>query len=176
MTETKSEAEIFEQLNTTESVRGFFITAVEVLDQAIDELIQRVFRKDDFAVQSVVEPLLNDSGPLGHISVRLKLLFGLGVLNDNIYHDIDGFIKLKSRLTHDAKEHQFSDQELIDWIKQLSLAEKLGPALQVPLLPPEHQDSELLAMQNQQQQQRIKSGLSLAIVDICTQLDKSNPL
>ncbi len=35
-----------------------------------------VFRKDDYAVKYAVEPLLDGDGPLGDLSVRLKLIYG----------------------------------------------------------------------------------------------------
>ncbi len=95
MADNINETEIIERLNSAPSVRGFFIATVDVFNDSIDGLVQRIFRKDNFAVQSVVGPLLQDSGPLGDLSVRLKLLFGLGVLPDDIYHDIEDIIKLQ---------------------------------------------------------------------------------
>ena len=77
MTEELNETEIIERLNRCPTVRGFFIQTVEIFNDAIDALIKRIFRKDNFAMQSVVGPLLQDSGPLGDLNVRLKLLFGL---------------------------------------------------------------------------------------------------
>lgn len=88
MAEKINESDILERLNQTHTVRGFFITTVDVLTEAIDALMQRIFRKDNFAVKSVVEPLLHDTGPLGDLTVRLKLLFGLGVIPDEVFHDI----------------------------------------------------------------------------------------
>ncbi|MBF4190326.1 hypothetical protein ISX56_34390, partial [Serratia ureilytica] len=49
-------------------------------DEAINVLVVQVFRKDDYAVKYAVEPLLSGSGPLGELSVRLKLMYGLGVI------------------------------------------------------------------------------------------------
>ena len=72
------ENEILEYLNTSLTARGFFITSVDIFEQLIQTLIERIFLKNDFAVQSVVGPLLQNSGPLGDLSVRLKLLFGSG--------------------------------------------------------------------------------------------------
>src|SRR5690606_10358539 len=107
MAEKINETDILERLNEAPSVRGFFITTVEVLAQAIDTLMQRIFRKDNFAVQSVVGPLLDDTGPLGNLSVRLKLLYGLGVIADDVYHDIETIIKLRNQLNSDGTEYVF---------------------------------------------------------------------
>ncbi|MDG3424806.1 MltR family transcriptional regulator, partial [Vibrio parahaemolyticus] len=138
-------------------------------------LIQRIFRKDNFAVQSVVGPLLQDSGPLGDLSVRLKLLFGLGVLPDDIYHDIEDIIKLKNRLNSDASDYEFTDPNILEPIKKLHLVKKMGMVQLEVNEPDDDIDLEFYQLQLQRQQQIIKSGLSLAIVEICNELGKDSP-
>lgn len=175
MAEQINETDIIERLNSALSVRGFFITTVEVFNDAIDALIQRVFRKDNFAVQSVVGPLLHDSGPLGNLSVRLKLLFGLGVLPDDIYHDIEDIIKLRNQLNSDGSEYDFTDPQILVPIKKLNLVAKMG-MVQLDVLEPDGDiDLDFYQLQLQRQQQIIKSGLSLAIVEICNELNKESP-
>lgn len=175
MAEQINETDIIERLNSAPSVRGFFITTVEVFNDAIDALIQRVFRKDNFAVQSVVGPLLHDSGPLGNLSVRLKLLFGLGVLPDDIYHDIEDIIKLRNQLNSDGSEYDFTDPQILVPIKKLNLVAKMG-MVQLEVLEPDGDiDLDFYQLQLQRQQQIIKSGLSLAIVEICNELNKESP-
>ncbi|CAH8193278.1 transcriptional repressor MtlR [Vibrio aestuarianus] len=175
MAEQINETDIIERLNSAPSVRGFFITTVEVFNDAIDALIQRVFRKDNFAVQSVVGPLLHDSGPLGNLSVRLKLLFGLGVLPDDIYHDIEDIIKLRNQLNSDGSEYDFTDPQILVPIKKLNLVAKMG-MVQLDVLEPDGDiDLDFYQLQLQRQQQIIKSGLSLAIVEICNELNKESP-
>ncbi|ODS10570.1 MltR family transcriptional regulator [Vibrio scophthalmi] len=173
MTDNINETEIIERLNSAPSVRGFFIETVNVFNDSIDGLVQRIFRKDNFAVQSVVGPLLQDSGPLGDLSVRLKLLFGLGVLSDDIYHDIEDIIKLKNQLNSDASDYEFTDSNILEPIKKLNLVKNMG-MVQLEVSEPDI-DLEFYQLQLQRQQQIIKSGLSLAIVDICNELGKESP-
>ena len=176
MNETNSESEIIETLNATLTVRGFFIAAVEVITESIDSLIQRIFRKDEAAVQEAVKPLLNKSGPLGELSDRLKLLFGIGVLPADIYHDVEDIIKLKNKLNQDGKEYFFTDAEVINSLKSLRLVSKTG-LVPLELIEADKKVSdEFYQIQQQRQQQVIKSGLSLAIVDICIQLDEFHPV
>ncbi len=175
MADNINETKIIEQLNSAPTVRGFFIAAVDVFNDAIDGLIQRVFRKDNFAVQSVVGPLLQDSGPLGDLSVRLKLLFGLGVLPDDIYHDIENIIKLKHHLNSDAHDYEFTDPNVLTPVKKLNLIKKMGMVQLEVTEPDEDIDLEFYQLQLQRQQQIIKSALSLAIVDICNELSKDSP-
>jgi mannitol operon repressor len=51
------------------------IAAVELLTEAVNILVLQVFRKDDYAVKYAVEPLLDGSGPLGDLSLRLAYLW-----------------------------------------------------------------------------------------------------
>lgn len=175
MTDTISETDIIEKLNSSTTVRGFFIAAGEIFNLSIDILIQRVFRKDDFAVQSVVGPLLDNSGPLGDLSVRLKLLFGLGVLPDDIYHDIEDIINLKNALTHSANEYDFFDPYILQPMKNLRSADHMG-IVQSSIPPSDDSDAEFYQLQLQRQRQIIKSALSLTVVHICGQLDRESPL
>lgn len=170
-----NETDILEKLNAAPTVRGFFIASVDVFADAIDLLIQRIFRKDDFAVKSVVGPLLDATGPLGDLSVRLKLLFGLGVLPDPVYHDIIDIIKLRNQLNNDGEEYTFTDPFILSAIKNLNLVEKMGMVKLEVMQPDDDVDLEFYQLQLKRQQQMIASGLSLAIVEICNELNKESP-
>lgn len=150
-----NESDILERLNQTHTVRGFFITTVDVLTEAIDALMQRIFRKDNFAVKSVVEPLLHDTGPLGDLTVRLKLLFGLGVIPDEVFHDIEHLIKLRNQLNHDATEYQFTDPQILAPIKALNLVKKMGMLHLNVVEPDDDIDLSFYHLQLQRQQQVI---------------------
>lgn len=156
MADKLNETEIIERLNNAPSVRGFFIAAVDIFNDSIDALIQRIFRKDNFAVQSVVGPLLQDSGPLGDLSVRLKLLYGLGVLPDNVYHDIEDIIKIKNTLNSDASDYEFTDPNILEPITKLNLVQSLGMVQLQVSEPDDDIDLEFYQLQLQRQQQIIK--------------------
>ncbi|WED24832.1 MltR family transcriptional regulator [Vibrio sp. JC009] len=163
-----SESEVIEKLNTARTVRGFFVAAVEAINDSVDALTQRVFRKDDIAQQTAVKPLLNEFGPLGTLKVRLKLLFGIGILPEDIYHDIEDIVEFKNRLNQDAQEYDFTDNKVINSLKSLRLINRAGV---IPLELFENRAEEDTITQ-QRKLDIIKSGLSLAIVDICVQLNK----
>ncbi|WP_086980679.1 MltR family transcriptional regulator [Vibrio aphrogenes] len=175
MSEELNETDILERLQQSPTVRGFFIQTVEIFNESIDALIKRIFRKDNFAVQSVVGPLLQDSGPLGDITVRLKLLFGLGVLPDDIYHDIEDIIKIRNKLNSDGSEYEFTDPSIIAYLQGLKLIKRMNMVSLHVAEPDDDIDLSFYQMQLQRQQQVIKSGLSLAIVEICNELKKDSP-
>lgn len=168
------ENEILEHLNASLTARGFFITSVDIFEQLIQTLIERIFLKNDFAVQSVVGPLLQNTGPLGDLSVRLKLLFGLGVIPNAVYQDIESMVKLKNSLNNDSKEYQFTDAAIIDSIKALQLAKKINMDIFNPIEQDESDDV-FYKMQLDRQQQVIKSSLALGIIALCEALNKESP-
>ena len=97
------------------------------------------------------------------------------MLPDSIYHDIEDLIILRNKLNNDGSEYEFTDPLIISSIKSLNLIEKMT---MVPLHitePDDDIDLSFYRMQLQRQQQVIKSGLSLAIVDICSELTKDSP-
>lgn len=175
MTTSINETQIIERLNAAPSVRGFFITTVDVFEEAIDSLVQRIFRKDDFAVKSVVGPLLDATGPLGDLSVRLKLLFGLGVMSESIYQDINEIIRIRNQLNSDAEEYSFTDPFVVNAIKQLNLTDTMAMVQLEVMQPDDDVDLEFYQLQLKRQQQMIVSGLSLAIVEVCNELNKESP-
>lgn len=176
MSNKLQENEILEYLNASLTVRGFFISAVDVFEKVIQTLIERVFLKNDFAVQSVVGPLLQNSGPLGELSVRLKLLFGLGVVPQTIYHDIEGMIKLKSLLNNDSADYTFTDPVIVSAIQDLHISKKMNMQ-SFESISAAQDDIDLIfyQMQVDRQQQVIKSSLALAIISLCEALDKESP-
>ena len=107
------ENRVLERLNAGKTVRSFLITAVELLTEAVNLLVLQVFRKDDYAVKYAVEPLLDGDGPLGDLSVRLKLIYGLGVINRQEYEDAELLMALREELNHDGNEYAFTDDEIL---------------------------------------------------------------
>ncbi len=100
------ENRVLERLNAGRSVRSFLIAAVELLAEAVNLLVLQVFRKDDYAVKYAVEPLLLGDGPLGELSVRLKLIYGLGVISRHEYEDGELLLALREELNHDSGDYR----------------------------------------------------------------------
>ena len=165
---------IYEKLNDAASIRGFVTAAVALFDEAVDCLINKVFRKNDFAVKSVVDSLFETSGPLAALSIRLKVLLGLGVISQDIFEDITAFLQLKEQLNNDVDEHYFAD-ELI-----LSFAHELQSFKDKALLPTEETVVDLSTLVGKMKQQRkenlVRSCLILTITEICRQLAIESPL
>ena len=126
------ENRVLERLNAGRSVRSFLIAAVELLTEAVNLLVLQVFRKDDYAVKYAVEPLLLGDGPLGELSVRLKLIYGLGVISRHEYEDCELLMALREELNHDGTEYRFSDDEILGPFGELHCVSARRPALTFP--------------------------------------------
>lgn len=172
-----SEDPIYEKLNDAETIRGFITASVAIFDDAVDQLINRVFRKTDFVVKSVIDSLFETSGPLSDLAIRLKVLLGLGVVNHEVFEDINAFIKIKEILNNDEKEYSFSDLIVLDFIRALKLL-KDKSLLRLDSNEEEHADKDSLLYQVKalRREKLIRSCLSLTVTAIYQQLQVESPL
>ncbi|MBX7018759.1 MltR family transcriptional regulator [Providencia rettgeri] len=163
------ENQILERLNGRTEVNLFFQEVVSLITQAIDKLMLKVFRKDDYAVKYAVEPLLTGSGPLGELSVRLKLLFALGAITRETYEDIELFLALNQSLLSSDLNLDYIDDEILGSIKMLHC---MGPLPEMMRFdqPEDMVDTQLIELQKQRFQQMIKSSLVLSVTALITQI------
>lgn len=163
---------VFEQLNKPQSLRGFITISVTIFESAVGNLLNRVFRKTDFVVKSVVDSLFEQSGPLFELPIRLKVLLGLGVISPQIFTDISAFIEFKNILNNNEQEYPFHDEIFLDFLRQLHLDQSL---LQItPITEPV--ESLIYKMKIQRQEKILRSILTLHIADIYEQLQIESPL
>ncbi|MDU7101635.1 MAG: MltR family transcriptional regulator [Enterobacter sp.] len=125
----------------------------------------KVFRKDDYAVKYAVEPLLDGDGPLGDLSVRLKLIYGLGVLNRQEYEDAELLMALREELNHDGNEYTFTDDEILGPFGELHCVTALPPVPQF-----DNSDPELYAMQKLRYQQVVRSTMVLSLTELISRI------
>lgn len=165
MEETQAfENRVLERLNAGKNVRSLLIAAVELLTEAVNNLVMQVFRKDDYAVKYAVEPLLDGNGPLGELSVRLKLVYGLGVISRAEYEDCELLMALREELNHDGSDYTFIDDEILGPFSELHCVSALPPA------PSPDDDPKLAAMQIQRYQQIVRSTLVLSLTELLARI------
>ncbi|WP_416354391.1 MltR family transcriptional regulator [Prodigiosinella confusarubida] len=170
MDETQAfENRVLESLNSGKTVRSFMLTAVQLLAEAVSILMLQVFRKDDYAVKYAVEPLLSGTGPLGELSVRLKLIYGLGMISRKEYEDAELLMALAEELTHDVHDYRFTDDEIFGPVSEFHCVVSLPSP---PALPAsgDPDDNMLIAMQQQRYQQMVRSTLVLSLTELISQI------
>lgn len=155
------ENRVLEYLNADYSVRHFLITAVDLLSEAVNILMTQVFRKDDYAVKYAVEPLLLGDGPLGELSVRLKLIYGLGVISRYEYEDCELLMTLREELDHDGTEYHFTDCEILGPFAEFHCVSSWPPPLKF-----DTQDDMLRKMQQQRYLQMVHSTMVLSLTGL----------
>ena len=156
------ENQILEKLTHKSGIHLFVKEVIVLITQAVDQLILKVFRKDDYAVKYAVEPLLTGDGPLGELPVRLKLLFALGAISRDIYEDIELFLALNDSLSQKNEGLSFADDEIIGSIKMLHCLEPL-PELMRFDQPEDIIDNQFIKLQKDRYQQMVKSSLILSV-------------
>lgn len=166
-----------EQLSEIATVRGFLAITSQQIAQQVELLIQRVFRKTDFALKSVVDSLFEHQGPLAELPVRLKLLLGLGVISPELYQDIHALLELKIQLSDEIDEPQFSSPKVITLAQKLHAADfHLIANVLKQKSPLENKDSMLVQMQQRRLEKVIRSSLILAVSHILSALAIDSPL
>ncbi|MGX3066084.1 MltR family transcriptional regulator [Ursidibacter arcticus] len=166
-----------EQLSEIATVRGFLALSAQQIALQVEGLIQRVFRKTDFALKSVVDSLFEHQGPLAELSVRLKVLLGLGVITPELYQDINAILELKIQLSDEIEEPLFTSALVISLIQKLHSTDlALITNVLKQKIQPENKDSMLFQMQQLRLEKVIRSSLTLSINHILESLSIESPL
>jgi len=137
------ENRVLERLNAGKTVRSFLIAAVELLTEAVNILVLQV----------------------GDLSVRLKLIYGLGVLNRQEYEDAELLMALREELNHDGNEYTFTDDEILGPFGELHCVSALPPAPHF-----DNSDPELYAMQKLRYQQVVRSTMVLSLTELISRI------
>lgn len=166
-----------DKLSEEPTLLGFFTLANQLFAEDVEQLIERVFRKTDFALKSVVDSLFEHQGPLADLSVRLKVLLGLGVISPKVFEDISLFLEVKRHLKDEEEEFAFSHPAVIQFAKDLHHIDFLPiNELLNAKMPQRNKDSMLFQMQQMRLEKIIRSSLILAVTEIDEQLNVESPL
>lgn len=169
------ELELLEALSEANRASEVLMAAYDALDDMIDTLLKSIFYKDDYSVKFVVEPLLTNSGPLGEISVRTKLLLGLGAISKDVYDDIEIFMTLKEFAKLEEDNVSFLDENIIFELNKVNAIKSIMPIdFDVEMI--KGMSESMLEMFQLRHNQKVQSTIVLAITDIVNALCRENTL
>lgn len=171
---TYQEDAVFERLTEPENPRRFFIEVVDMLEDAVDQLMRRAFRQEEYAVKYAIEPLLNGKGPLADLNIRLKLIFALGLISYEVSQDIERFIRLRDFLVNDIHDHRFGEECVKEHLNRLHSLQNIS-MMQIDE-PVDNGDPMLLQLQLNRRDQVIRSALLLAVSSVLSELGKDSPI
>jgi mannitol operon repressor len=164
-----NEAELLEVISTAEDASAVFLAAYHALDDTIGVLMQTIFYKDDYAVKFVVDPLLKNQGPLGDVMVRSKLLYGLGVINREIYEDVERFVTLKEWADTPQGSIYFTDPDVIEELQKVHVVQSVMP-IDYDQQAANNLPEEMLTMFIDRHNQKVQSSIVLAIAELVRQI------
>jgi len=104
-------------------------------------------------------------GPLGELSVRLKLIYGLGIISRGEYEDCELLMALREELNHDHSDYRFVDDEILGPFGELHC---VAAWPQAPALSGD--DEMLRAMQQQRYQQVVRSTMVLSLTELISRI------
>lgn len=168
-----NEAELLEVISTAEDASAVFLAAYHALDDTIGVLMQSIFYKDDYAVKYVVDPLLKNQGPLGDVMIRSKLLYGLGVINREIYEDIERFVTLKEWADTPQSSIYFTDPDVIEELQRVHVVQSVMP-IDYDQQAANNLPQEMLTMFIERHNQKVQSSIVLAIAELVRQICHSD--
>lgn len=168
-----NEAELLEVISTAEDASAVFLAAYHALDDTIGVLMQSIFYKDDYAVKYVVDPLLKNQGPLRDVMIRSKLLYGLGVINREIYEDIERFVTLKEWADTPQSSIYFTDPDVIEELQRVHVVQSVMP-IDYDQQAANSLPQEMLTMFIERHNQKVQSSIVLAIAELVRQICHSD--
>lgn len=168
--------DLLERLSHINTVRGVVIEINSALENAMDHMIRSAFRKEEYAVKFAIEPLLGQAGPLSDPTVRLKLIYALGLLPTKMYQDMERLLRLQSFLAREPREYSFSDPKIVEEFTALNMVKQVSFK---HLQPPEqfpNEDPLDFQMRLRRHQTVVKSTLALAVDEIIQHLLQRSPI
>lgn len=168
--------DFIEQLSEKGDVHDFLALCCQKIIEQIDCLIERVFRKQDFALRSVVDSLFEHQGPLADLSVRLKVLLGLGVISAECYQDISLLLRA-DQIVRKERLLTFASPQVLKFAERLHSAD-MNPIHSLRQRLPSLNDPHSLQYQMQQMriENMVRSCLILTVVGLLETLDVESPL
>lgn len=179
MLENLQEDDILERLNQRIGIHDLLIAAMDIIGQSIDQLMMKSFRKEKHAIKFVIPSLVGNRGPLNDLSVRLKLLYALGMITGEEYEDIELIMAILDELELDKEtDYSFVDDEILGPISLLhdmtlppNLVNQKMISSDVGIV-----DSMKSSIYKQRYQQMIRSALIIAITTLVVRLTQKQEL
>lgn len=159
---------ILEKLSQQTDIHSLLTAAIDLINNSVNQLILKVFRKERHAIKFVIPSLVGKNGPLNDTSVCLKLLYALGIITREEYEDVELLVAILDELDSDDKKYTFIDDEILgpisllhDMVLPPNLALQSDSANETGIV-----DSLKSSIYQNRYQQMIRSALIIAITDL----------
>lgn len=164
-----NETELLEVISQADNPSSVLIAAYHALDDTVGAVMQAMLSRNGQAVQYIVDPLMKNQGPLGDIKVRAGLLLGLGVMNRQVYGDLEVFLRLKEYAEDADKPLSFTDLYVLTELRSAEVIKRTMPIEYDPSMITGLSDS-MMTMFIERHNQKVRSTIVLAITELVEQL------
>jgi DNA-binding MltR family transcriptional regulator len=104
-----------------ESDRGFALTAAAWIDDAIEEVIRSRFVEN----KKAADELLTGDAPLATLSARIKLLYCMGIITEEVRKDLNIIRAIRNLFAHERGRVTFDTREIKDRCRSFSLSPEI---------------------------------------------------
>ena len=125
------EEQILQELGT-ESDRGCILVAASALNVFLEEMLKAALIAEPHAVKHAINPLFEPMGPLATFSAKIKLAYGLGLINKVDFTDLEKIRRIRNIASHEHSTMTFESREIIEINRTLQGADLAVPHLPVP--------------------------------------------
>lgn len=105
--------------------------------------------------------------------IRSKLLYGLGVINREIYEDIERFVTLKEWADTPQSSIYFTDPDVIEELQRVHVVQSVMP-IDYDQQAANSLPQEMLTMFIERHNQKVQSSIVLAIAELVRQICHSD--
>lgn len=167
--------DFIEQLSEKDDIHAFLALCCQKIDSEIECLIERVFRKQDFVLKSVVDSLFEHQGPLADLAVRLKVLLGLGVISAECYQDISLLLRAE-QITAKENSLTFASPQVLKVAERLHSTDISHINSLIQSFPKLTDPNSLqYKMQQMRIEKMVRSCLIVTVVELLESLNVESP-
>lgn len=102
-----------------ESERGSVLAATAIIEEDLEILLRKSFAIEKTEIKKIVDPLFSGFGPLSTFSAKIKLSYVTGLINKQLYKDIEIIRDIRNHFAHTYRAATFEDQVVKDKLKKI---------------------------------------------------------
>jgi DNA-binding MltR family transcriptional regulator len=95
--------------------RGLAISLPAIIDNRLTSILRLAMRDDDRLFNELL------TGPLGNFGTKIKLVYMLGMINEEIYQDLKLIHKIRNEFAHKVEIKQLDQHPISAWIKSMKV-------------------------------------------------------
>jgi hypothetical protein len=109
----------FGDILENESDRGCILIANHVLDVGLEHLLRSEFSRREVVLKTAINPLFEPTRPLSSFAAKIQLAYGLKLLDDWAFADLNRIRRLRNKLAHSFRVVSFSEPSIEASVQQL---------------------------------------------------------